>query len=73
MMIPKQFKRETILELDLVMTLPAVMQYSIIAFWPDGSEPFRIARVRGYILPGVYNKADGAGFGLMLKRLSACY
>lgn len=41
----------------------------IIAFWPDGSEPFRIARARGYILPGVYNKTDGTGYELMLKRL----
>ncbi len=41
----------------------------IVAFWPDGSEPFRIARDRGYILPGVYNKIDGVGYGLMLKRL----
>ena len=43
----------------------------IVAFWPDGSEPFRLARERGYILPGVYNKADGIGYGLMLKRLVA--
>lgn len=41
----------------------------IVAFWPDGSEPFRLARARGYILPGVYNKTNGAGYGLMLKRL----
>lgn len=41
----------------------------IVAFWPDGSEPFRLARARGYILPGVYNKSDGIGYGLMLKRL----
>lgn len=41
----------------------------IVAFWPDGSEPFRLARARGYILPGVYNKTDGVGYGLMLKRL----
>ena len=41
----------------------------IVAFWPDGSEPFRIARDRGYILPGVYNKTGGTGYGLMLKRL----
>jgi conjugative transfer signal peptidase TraF len=41
----------------------------IVAFWPDGSEPFRIARDRGYILPGVYNKTNDTGYGLMLKRL----
>lgn len=41
----------------------------IVAFWPDGSEPFRLARDRGYILPGVYNKQGGVGYGLMLKRL----
>jgi conjugative transfer signal peptidase TraF len=41
----------------------------IVAFWPDGSAPFRLARDRGYILPGVYNKTDGEGYGLMLKRL----
>ncbi len=41
----------------------------IVAFWPDGSEPFRRARDRGYILPGVYNETDGQGYGLMLKRL----
>lgn len=43
----------------------------IVAFWPDGSEPFRLARERGYILPGVYNKQGGVGYGLMLKRLMA--
>ena len=43
----------------------------IVAFWPDGSEPFRLARDRGYILPGVYNKTNGVGYGLMLKRLMA--
>ncbi len=42
----------------------------IVAFWPDGTELFRIARDRGYILPGVYNKTDGVGYGLMLKRLT---
>lgn len=41
----------------------------IVAFWPDGSEPFCLARARGYIIPGVYNQADGVGYGLMLKKL----
>ncbi len=43
----------------------------IVAFWPDGTEPFRLGRERGYILPGVYNKSDSRGYGLMLKRLVA--
>ncbi len=43
----------------------------IVAFWPDGTKPFRLARERGYILPGVYNRADDNGYGLMLKQLVA--
>ncbi|MCD8141509.1 MAG: conjugative transfer signal peptidase TraF [Planctomycetaceae bacterium] len=43
----------------------------IVAFWPDGTEPFRLARERGYILAGVYNIADDIGYGLMLKQLVA--
>ncbi|MCD8350658.1 MAG: conjugative transfer signal peptidase TraF [Planctomycetaceae bacterium] len=49
----------------------APVRGDIVAFWPDGTEPFRIARERGYILPGVYNRSDGIGYGLMLKRLVA--
>ena len=41
----------------------------IVTFWPDGSEPFRIARARGYIIPGVYNTTDGVGYDLLMKRL----
>lgn len=43
----------------------------IITFWPDGSEPFRIARQRGYIIPGVYNDRGAGGYDLMMKKLLA--
>lgn len=41
----------------------------IVTFWPDGSDPFRVARDRGYIIPGVYNTTDGVGYDLLMKRL----
>lgn len=41
----------------------------IVSFWPDGSEPFRIARERGYIIPGQYlNQGDG-GYAPLMKKL----
>lgn len=43
----------------------------IVTFWPDDSEPFRIARERGYIIPGQYNDQGAGGYDLMLKKLLA--
>ncbi len=40
----------------------------IVAFWPQDNQALRLGRERGYIIPGVYNKADGIGYGLLLKR-----
>jgi conjugative transfer signal peptidase TraF len=43
----------------------------IVSFWPDGSEPFRIARERHYIIPGRYlNRGDG-GYDALMKKLMA--
>jgi len=43
----------------------------IVTFWPRDTAVMREARSRGYILPGVYNKTDGGGYGLLMKRLLA--
>ncbi len=41
----------------------------IVSFWPDGSEPFQIARERNYIIPGQYcNRGDG-GYAPLMKKL----
>jgi conjugative transfer signal peptidase TraF len=42
-----------------------------VLFWPRDTPPFRLARERGYIPPGPYNRTDGPGYGLMLKKLLA--
>lgn len=41
----------------------------IVAFWPRDTAAMREAKRRGYILPGVYNRVDGKGYGLLLKQL----
>lgn len=41
----------------------------IVSFWPDGSEPFRIARERGYIIPGQYNDQGDGGYDAVMKKL----
>ena len=43
----------------------------IVTFWPDDSEPFRMARERGYIIPGQYNNRGTGGYDLMLKKILA--
>jgi conjugative transfer signal peptidase TraF len=43
----------------------------IVTFWPDDSEPFRMARERGYIIPGRHNDRGAGGYDLMLKKLLA--
>jgi conjugative transfer signal peptidase TraF len=43
----------------------------IVTFWPDDSAPFRIARERGYIIPGQYKSRNGEGYDLMMKKLLA--
>lgn len=41
----------------------------IVSFWPDGSESFRIARERNYIIPGkYYDQGDGGYAPIMKKR-----
>ena len=41
----------------------------IVSFWPDGSEPFRIARERGYIIPGQYFDLGDGGYAPLMKKL----
>ncbi len=41
----------------------------IVSFWPDDSEPFRIARKRGYIIPGRYNDHGDGGYDAVMKKL----
>jgi conjugative transfer signal peptidase TraF len=43
----------------------------IVTFWPDDSEPFRMARERGYIIPGRHNDQGAGGYDLMMKKLLA--
>ena len=43
----------------------------IVTFWPDDSEAFRMARERGYIIPGQHNDRGAGGYDLMLKKLLA--
>lgn len=40
----------------------------IVTFWPSDCAAMQLARERGYIIPGVYNKIDGVGYGLLMKR-----
>lgn len=40
----------------------------IVSFWPQDTPALRLGRERGYIIPGVYNKSGGEGYGLLLKR-----
>ena len=40
----------------------------IVTFWPSDCPEMRLARDRGYIIPGVYNKTNGVGYGLLMKR-----
>ncbi|MDR1613551.1 MAG: conjugative transfer signal peptidase TraF [Planctomycetota bacterium] len=41
----------------------------IVSFWPDGSEAFRIARKRGYLIPGRYNDQGDGGYDAVMKKL----
>ncbi len=41
----------------------------IVSFWPDGSAAFRIARERGYIIPGHYNNQGDGGYDAVMKKL----
>jgi conjugative transfer signal peptidase TraF len=43
----------------------------IVSFWPDGSEAFRIARERGYLIPGRYNDRGDGGYDAVMKKLLA--
>ncbi len=40
----------------------------IVTFWPSDCAEMKLARDRGYIFPGPYNKADGVGYCLLMKR-----
>jgi conjugative transfer signal peptidase TraF len=41
----------------------------IVSFWPDGSEPFQIARERNYITPGQYYDRGDGGYSPIMKKL----
>jgi conjugative transfer signal peptidase TraF len=41
----------------------------IVSFWPDGSEAFRTARERGYLIPGQYNDQGDGGYDAVMKKL----
>lgn len=43
----------------------------LVSFWPDGSEPFFIARERGYIIPGRYLDRGDGGYAPLMKKLMA--
>ena len=40
----------------------------IVTFWPNDGGEMRKARERGYIFDGVYSRADGVGYALLMKR-----
>ena len=40
----------------------------IVTFWPSDCAEMRLARERGYIFDGVFNRANGVGYGLLMKR-----
>jgi len=40
----------------------------IVLFWPGDCAEMRMARERGYIYEGVFNHANGVGYGLLMKR-----
>ena len=40
----------------------------IVTFWPSDCAEMRLARERGYIFDGVYNRTSGVGYGLLMKR-----
>ncbi len=40
----------------------------IVTFWPSDCAEIRLARERGYIFDGIYNRNGGGGYGLLMKR-----
>lgn len=40
----------------------------IVTFWPSDCAEMRLARERGYIFAGVFNRNGGVGYGLLMKR-----
>ncbi len=40
----------------------------IVTFWPSDCAEMRLARDRGYIFDGAFNRSGGVGYGLLMKR-----
>ncbi len=40
----------------------------IVTFWPSDCAEMRLARERGYIFDGAFNRVNGVGYGLLMKR-----